>query len=170
MADRQWSSIERHFDALHELSPEARAAELAAIGDEEIRREVASLLDPRDWTSRNDAGLFHDKIAYSLRDAELLDASNPGEQSVFALSWARLEAARWLDRAIAEAEEAYRKMAVPASAWGLARALDFAAAAVPDSAKARRQRIPDVWSDQNRRFPGLPYIEQKVREAESWIR
>ena len=40
-----WASVEAHFDALRDLSPDQRAAGLATITDEEVRREVASLLD-----------------------------------------------------------------------------------------------------------------------------
>jgi tRNA A-37 threonylcarbamoyl transferase component Bud32/tetratricopeptide (TPR) repeat protein len=41
----QWLSVESHFDTLHELPREERAARLAAIEDEEVRGEVASLLE-----------------------------------------------------------------------------------------------------------------------------
>jgi predicted Ser/Thr protein kinase len=40
-----WAAVEAHFDALRELTGGQRAAGLAAIPDEEIRREVASLLE-----------------------------------------------------------------------------------------------------------------------------
>jgi hypothetical protein len=40
----QWLSVETSFDALHDLSFEERASGLAAIGDEDVRNEVASLL------------------------------------------------------------------------------------------------------------------------------
>jgi hypothetical protein len=41
----QWTSVETHFDALSGLSPSERAAGLASIEDEDVRREVASLLE-----------------------------------------------------------------------------------------------------------------------------
>ena len=44
MTAEQWTSVDTHFEALGELSPEQRAAGLAAIADEDVRNEVASLL------------------------------------------------------------------------------------------------------------------------------
>jgi serine/threonine protein kinase len=41
----QWASVETHFAALNQLPVRERPARLAAIADEEVRREVASLLD-----------------------------------------------------------------------------------------------------------------------------
>ncbi len=40
-----WASVEAHFDALRELSPEKRADALEAIADQEVRRQVAALLE-----------------------------------------------------------------------------------------------------------------------------
>ena len=45
MTQDQWSLVESHFEALADLQPADRASGLAAIGDEEVRREVASLLE-----------------------------------------------------------------------------------------------------------------------------
>jgi hypothetical protein len=44
VTEEHWAAIERHFDALFERSPAERSAGLAAIADEQIRCEVASLL------------------------------------------------------------------------------------------------------------------------------
>jgi eukaryotic-like serine/threonine-protein kinase len=45
MNQQGWESVEAYFDALNGLPPGERAARLAAIADEEVRREVASLLE-----------------------------------------------------------------------------------------------------------------------------
>ena len=45
MTAEQWGLVERHFDSLSELRPAERAATLEQISDEEVRREVASLLE-----------------------------------------------------------------------------------------------------------------------------
>jgi tetratricopeptide (TPR) repeat protein/predicted Ser/Thr protein kinase len=44
VTDETWASIEAHFDAVRQLAPAERAAALAAIANDEVRREVASLL------------------------------------------------------------------------------------------------------------------------------
>jgi tRNA A-37 threonylcarbamoyl transferase component Bud32/tetratricopeptide (TPR) repeat protein len=43
--DEAWGAVERHFDALRELTADQQAAGLAVITDKEVRREVASLLE-----------------------------------------------------------------------------------------------------------------------------
>jgi eukaryotic-like serine/threonine-protein kinase len=43
--EERWASVELHFGALRELAPDDRALRLIAIEDEEVRREVSSLLD-----------------------------------------------------------------------------------------------------------------------------
>ena len=45
MDEQKRANLSALFDALVELPPEARAAGLAAIDDDELRREVASLLE-----------------------------------------------------------------------------------------------------------------------------
>ena len=45
MTQDQWSLVESHFEALADLQPADRTAGLTAIGDEEVRREVSSLLE-----------------------------------------------------------------------------------------------------------------------------
>ncbi len=87
------------------------------------------------------------------------------------LSWAQLEAERgnrqaagqYVAAAIESGELRYAKAPTPQMAWNLARALEFAAKTEP----ARRERIAALWADQNRRFPGQPYIEQKMRDAQA---
>ncbi len=185
------------------------------------------LADPADRSTRSDAGLVHDLIAYSLRDvnptvaithatqaARLLDASSENTEfwaqsriaaadahrqlrqfaqsqallreassvlkvlgtdteADLALAWARLEvgrgdlaaAAGHFEQAIAIGEKLLAKSATPATAWALTRALEFAAVAIPASAPANRQRIVAVWADQDRRFPGHPYLQERVRIA-----
>ena len=89
-------------------------------------------------------------------------------------AWARLEAARgnteaaarWFDRAVGEYENLLLRTTTPFYAWNVANALELAGEAMPASAPLRRARILAVWQEQNRRFPGEPYIEQKVAEAQ----
>lgn len=50
MTKEQWISVEEHFEALSDQSPADCTASLAAIADEEVRREVASLLRHSDGT------------------------------------------------------------------------------------------------------------------------
>ena len=44
MTKEQWNIVEAHFDELVDRPASERVARVAAIGDEEIRREVCSLL------------------------------------------------------------------------------------------------------------------------------
>ncbi len=105
--------------------------------------------------------------------ARLLTAPATNTEADLDFAWARLETARgnrqaaagWLDRLLAADEHMYAKTTTPSYAWDLAQALAYAASAVPESAHARRQRIADVWADQDRRYPGHPWIEQKLAEA-----
>jgi hypothetical protein len=91
------------------------------------------------------------------------------------LAWARLEEARghrdrsaeWYNRALAIDENLFTKSPTPTNAWALARTLDFAAAAVPESAVERRQRTLAVWTDQSKRYLNHAYLEQRVQEARS---
>jgi tetratricopeptide (TPR) repeat protein/predicted Ser/Thr protein kinase len=50
VTDETWASVEVHFEALRQLTPEERAAGLGAITDDEVRREVASLLNHSEGT------------------------------------------------------------------------------------------------------------------------
>lgn len=91
----------------------------------------------------------------------------------WSLAWARLEAARGqrdaavarFARAIAEMQQLYQERRTPGYAWALAQRLDLAARAFPESAKSYRHAILVVWDEQNRRYPGHPYIAQRVAEA-----
>jgi hypothetical protein len=90
-----------------------------------------------------------------------------------ALGWALLEIARgnreasakWFDRTIAIDEQMFKKTTTPAYAWNVAKSMELAAKALPDTAPQRRARILAVWKDQNQRFPGHPYIEQQLEQA-----
>ncbi len=103
----------------------------------------------------------------------ILNHSEPNTEADLAVTWAQLESARGnrdaaagrFDRAISLSEQLYRKTSTPAYAWNLARVLDWAATAIPATAPSRRARIVQVWTVQNQRFPGLPLIEQRLREA-----
>ena len=103
-----------------------------------------------------------------LREARALVKSKGSEGEAYLhLGWAQLEAergdteaaAQQVDAAIVSSEKRYAKTPTPQAAWNLGRALEFAAKAQP----ARRDRIAALWTDQNRRFPGNPYIETKVK-------
>jgi serine/threonine protein kinase/tetratricopeptide (TPR) repeat protein len=110
-----------------------------------------------------------------LQEAErILTVRGSDTEADLDLAWARLDAARGnseaaarhFDRTIKLDENLLAKAATPASAWALTRALEFAATDIPASPQSRRQRILAVWTDQNRRFPGQPYIEKQVVEAQ----
>jgi eukaryotic-like serine/threonine-protein kinase len=45
MTEEQWGSVENYFDRLREVPARERPAQLCAIADEEVRREVESLLE-----------------------------------------------------------------------------------------------------------------------------
>ncbi len=102
-----------------------------------------------------------------LKAAELLNPESPQ------FSWARLEIARGnrqavagrLARAIAGAEQDLSEAATPGNAFTVAAILDVAATAEPESALVRRQRAVAVWADQNQRFPGNVYIENRLASA-----
>jgi len=49
----------------------------------------------------------------------------------------------------------------------LTRMLQFGAAVTSESWLSLRRRSVDIWSDQVRRFPGHPWIEQRLAEAQS---
>jgi predicted Ser/Thr protein kinase/tetratricopeptide (TPR) repeat protein len=110
-----------------------------------------------------------------LKEADAI-VQAPGSivEAELALAWSRLAAARGrgepvasrFRRSIALEEQLLQKMPTPPKAWRLARALTLAAAMLPESAPTFRKRIADVWSDQNRRFPGHPWIRQRLREAQ----
>ncbi len=84
------------------------------------------------------------------------------------LAWAQFEFAigkaqsGHLEKAIAIRESALAKEPVPNVAWTLVQALEFAAEVEPASSALRRKRIQAVWSDQNRRYPGSPYLEARA--------
>ncbi len=107
-----------------------------------------------------------------LKEAEAVMAVR-GADADLELAWARLKAALGdpaaaalhFTQSIAIAGKSFAKAPTPANAWRLTRVLEFAAVAVPEGAHTRRERILAVWEDQNRRFPGMPYIADKVREA-----
>ncbi len=108
----------------------------------------------------------------SLKEADrLLATGSMPQESAVLLAWARLEAARGNRSAAAErfrqtidiCQKDFDRKPLPSNAWGLTVALSLAA---PDNG----QRILAVWEDQNRRFPGVPYIERKLAEAKAIVR
>lgn len=80
------------------------------------------------------------------------------------------EASKWFSVAIAAQEALYKRIATPPYAWYLARALGFGADAVPASASAWRARAVEVWSEQDRLYPGRPYIEGRLAEARAHLK
>jgi len=117
-------------------------------------------------------GNFADAERLLQEASRILNKSDLNTEADLALVWARLEAtrghkeaaARWFDRAIEISEQLFKRTSTPGYAWGLTQTLETAAAAIPASAQARRQRIIEVWKDQNRRFPGHSFIEQRIAE------
>ena len=102
----------------------------------------------------------------------LVDDEDRDNEGDLQLMWARLEvsrenmpaAAQRFDRAIA-AYEKDMEAPTPGAAWALAETLGYAAAAFPASARPRRERILAVWEDQDRRYPGHPYLRNQVAAA-----
>jgi hypothetical protein len=110
----------------------------------------------------------------SLRQAEgILRNKNTDTDSDLQLAWARLEvamghfdaAAARFSRSIEICERLYSQAITPATAWALTRSLSFAAEASPEFSRQRRERIAQVWADQNQRFPGHAYIQQQYAAA-----
>ena len=64
-------------------------------------------------------------------------------------------------------EQQFQTKPTPENAWELARTLELAAAAIPDSAQSYRERIVAVWSDQNRRYPAHPWIQQRLAQVQA---
>lgn len=105
-----------------------------------------------------------------LREADrILNLPESNTQADLNLAWAQLERARgnreaaanWAARAVAAQERLYRKTSTPFYAWNLEQALQFA-----DTADARR-RLVEVWDEQNRRYPGHPYLEERLAAAKT---
>jgi len=105
--------------------------------------------------------------------AGLLKTRGADSEADLTLAWARLEAARGdataaadqFHRTIAISEKLLQKTPTPAAARALTQALEFSAAALPSSAPSNRQRIVAVWTDQNRRYPHHPYLQERTRIA-----
>jgi len=108
-----------------------------------------------------------------LKEAgQVLKAPGSGDEAELALSEARLESARKghgtgdrFQRAIALEEQVFQKAPRPANAWALARALELAAGALPESATGFRHRIEEVWNSQRQRYPGRAWIEMQWSES-----
>lgn len=88
-------------------------------------------------------------------------------------AWGNLNAARGdetradlrFEKAIERYENELASAPTPSNAWVLTHTLQFAAAAVPSKAASRRQRILEVWVNQDRRYPHSPYIEKQLAAA-----
>ncbi len=109
-----------------------------------------------------------------LREADgILKKRNTDTEADLQLARARLESARGnpqaaassFERSIALCERLYTVAKTPANAWALTRNLEFAAAALPDTARPRRERVVQVWTDQTRLFPGHGYLEKQLATA-----
>lgn len=70
-------------------------------------------------------------------------------------------------KAISVEEQVFQNASTPTNAWMLTRMLQFGAAVTSESWLSLRRRSVDIWSDQVRRFPGHPWIEQRLAEAQS---
>jgi tetratricopeptide (TPR) repeat protein/tRNA A-37 threonylcarbamoyl transferase component Bud32 len=123
-------------------------------------------------------GNYADAERFLQEATRILNNSEPNTEADLALVWAQLETARrhrdlaavWFDRTILLSEQLFKKTSTPSYAWNLAQVLEHAALAIPATAKSRRGRILAVWEDQNRRYPGHPYIEQRLSEAQTRVR
>jgi tetratricopeptide (TPR) repeat protein len=113
-----------------------------------------------------------------LNEAGRLLAKDADSDPEYLMALARLESARGnaaeainrFERAISLNEARYMAAATPANAWSIARVLNLAAVAHPESENSRSARILAVWQDQNRRFPGLHYIEEQIADARERLR
>jgi hypothetical protein len=109
-----------------------------------------------------------------LNEAEKqLRPTDTNTRADISLVWALLEAAcgnrdaaaHWFDRAIGEYEQLLLRTTTPFYGWNVDGALEQAAKALPATARVRRERILSLWTEQDRRFPGEPYIEEKIAEG-----
>jgi tetratricopeptide (TPR) repeat protein/tRNA A-37 threonylcarbamoyl transferase component Bud32 len=112
----------------------------------------------------------------ALNEADRILKSTVGStEALRNMAWARLESAKGrrsnaeqrFQRAIASEEELFKTEPIPNNACLLAIILDYAAAALPDSAPAYRARIAAIWSDQNQRFPHSSFIERQLADAQT---
>src|SRR5262249_26124450 len=113
-----------------------------------------------------------------LREAEgILNVRGQDAEAILDLAWARLETARgghdasavWFRRTFAIDEQLFREKSTPENAWALAHALELAAAALPESSASFHQRIAEIWSDEDHRFPGHAWIQHRLAEARSTV-
>jgi eukaryotic-like serine/threonine-protein kinase len=149
-----------------------------------LARRAAELLDASGGEYRAEARIYSacawrtlhrfSPAESQLKEAEhLLNDTQLEMRLEFALSWARLktaeakndEAAVWFRRAITAAEDLYRQTSTPRAAFQLTKTLQSAAAALPGPVDSYRTRIVEVWTDQDRRYPGQPRIMQQLAEA-----
>jgi tetratricopeptide (TPR) repeat protein len=154
-------------EALGYAAAAETALDAAAAGDARFRTI------PRIWAASayRELGLFVDAEA-ALKLAEKIQGTNRDNEGDLQLMWARLEvsrknmpaAAQRFDRAIA-AYEKELEPPTPGAAWALAEALNYAATAFPALARPRKERIFALWEDQDRRYPGHPYLRNKAAAA-----
>jgi tetratricopeptide (TPR) repeat protein len=105
----------------------------------------------------------------------LLGKDDMETQRDVALAWARLEAARghlekasdWTAKSIRAGQAKYDEQPLPTNAHGFAIVLDFASTLQPNQAPEYRRRVTALWRDQNRRFPGVPYLQKRLQQAEN---
>ena len=175
MHDKAASSL-RDADPGRALAHTASAAQLldaAAPQNTEFRAE------PRIIEGEAHCSLHQFALAErSLREAETILKVRQGEtEADLDLAWARLEIERgrpdaaldWYNRALEIDQQLFAKTPIPATAFRLARTLEFTAAAMPDSDSSYQKRVADIWADQNRRFPHRPWIEQRLASAQSHV-
>jgi serine/threonine protein kinase/tetratricopeptide (TPR) repeat protein len=151
------------------------AAQARAYLDPIAQNNPAMQVVPRIWAAEahRRLGQFAD-AEENLNQAAKIKGDSPDNQGDLQLEYALLEQVRgkmdasaaWFDRSIAS-DEVNMGLPTPANAFTLTIALDRAAKAFPSTSKARRERILAVWQDQNKRYPGIAYIERKVAEAQA---
>jgi tetratricopeptide (TPR) repeat protein len=171
--------ISKQACVLSEADPRAAvplAARATQIFDGAVPASNQYLAQPRiaGANAYRELGEF-DAAERLLKEAEpLILPSDLNTRADLDLVWARMEAARgnrqaaarWFGRAIDACNSLFQKTPTPFYAWNLARVLQFAATAIPETAQQNRELVVNVWHDQNSRFPGQPYIQQQVADAE----
>ena len=158
--------------ARREIDPEAAIRNAAEAAKSDIVEDRAQ---PRILAAdaHRKLGRFADAETLLREAASILKTQETSVEANLTLAWAKLEvargnlpaASRYVDRSIALDEIVLKELRTPEVACALAEALEFAAVAFPVIAPARRQRILAVWTDQDRRFPGHPYLQERVRIA-----
>jgi tRNA A-37 threonylcarbamoyl transferase component Bud32/tetratricopeptide (TPR) repeat protein len=161
----------RYADPKRALAHAARARELlaeapsgAAYYGEELSNSAEAYVVVGDLNRAEQLLRQSEQVLASLK---VTDDESP------LLAWTHLELARGhrdpavthLRKAIALSEEAYGKDKSPDHALGFVEDLKLGITVIPESAHQFRQRIQQVWEEQDGHFPGHPWIRQRLAET-----